>query len=79
MAGSMAIVPENPDSVLAGPVARLILMLAAFVSFGSAASAQAPLPFALEQVGPAVYGAIDGILRFKEPSSIVRALLRRSG
>jgi glyoxylase-like metal-dependent hydrolase (beta-lactamase superfamily II) len=36
-----------------------IAALAAF-AFGGAASAQAPLPFALKQVAPGVYAAIDG-------------------
>ena len=37
-----------------------ILAAAALVALGSSASAQAPLPFALRQLGPGVYAAIDG-------------------
>ena len=42
---------------------RLIVAALAMLSFGGAASAQAPaaqLPFVLKQVGPGVYAAIDG-------------------
>ena len=41
-------------------ILRLIGAVAALVAFDSAASAQAPLPFVLKQVGPGVYAAIDG-------------------
>jgi glyoxylase-like metal-dependent hydrolase (beta-lactamase superfamily II) len=37
-----------------------ILAVAAFFALGGIASAQAPLPFVLKQVGPGVYAAIDG-------------------
>ena len=41
-------------------ILRLIGAVAALVAFDSAASAQAPFPFLLKQVGPGVYAAIDG-------------------
>jgi cyclase len=42
-------------------ILRVIGAVAAFVALGGAARAQgAPLPFALKQVGPGVYAAIDG-------------------
>src|SRR5690348_18350142 len=40
---------------------RLFAVFAGFIGFASVASAQtAPLPFALKQVAPGVYAAIDG-------------------
>ena len=36
------------------------LLFAGLVALGAAAPAQAPLPFALKQIGPGVYAAIDG-------------------
>jgi len=36
------------------------LLFAGLVALGAAASAQAPLPFVLKQIGPGVYAAIDG-------------------
>jgi cyclase len=39
---------------------RFVLAMAELLSIASAASAQAPLPFVLKQVGPGVFAAIDG-------------------
>ncbi len=39
---------------------RFVLAMMALLSLASAASAQAPLPFVLKQVGPGVFAAIDG-------------------
>ncbi|HEX6660495.1 MAG TPA: MBL fold metallo-hydrolase [Sphingomicrobium sp.] len=39
---------------------RSIIAAALFAALGGPASAQPPLPFALKQVGPGVYAAIDG-------------------
>ena len=36
------------------------LLFAGLVGLGAAASAQAPLPFELKQIGPGIYAAIDG-------------------
>jgi len=36
------------------------LLFAGIVALGAAASAEAPLPFVLKQIGPGVYAAIDG-------------------
>jgi len=39
---------------------RRLVLAVALLAFGGSASAQAPLPFVLKQVGPGVYAAIDG-------------------